>query len=183
MGHDISIVKGDHLPKISQPPRAPKIVGWGDYRAALDGQFAFAMVLNALPEHSTDESRRDMFGSMQKVIVEGTEYLWDRKSRTQSAALIWRCMHDGSEMEGLSGSVLCLGQRGDSECRAVLFKNFETPICSQHFECNHAARGDVSWSAFKGGFVLPDEVRSAQILCEGEESAAIPLEGQTWDVE
>lgn len=140
------------------------------------------MTLDALSEKSPDAPRRDHFGSMQKVIVEGTEYLWDRKTRTQSAALVWRAVHDGAEMEGQSGSVLCLGQRTDSQCRAVLFKNFETPVCSQRSYCDRGARGDVSWSTLKGGFVLPLEIRNTDILCEGEE-APIPSEGTAWDLE
>lgn len=169
------------------PPRAPKIIGWGDYRDALDGHFAFAMALSALAEKPKphEETRRDLFGTVQKAIVEGSEYLWDRKSRTQSVALLWRAMHDGTEMEGLSGSVLCLGEPTDRNCRAVLFKHFETPICPQHFEKNDltSGHGDTSWSSIKGGFLLPSAIRDAEILCEAEEATAAPLEEQTWDIE
>lgn len=185
MEHDTSIVSGDHLPKVLNPPRAPNIVGWADYRDALDGQFAFAMSLSAVSENTKEKSRRDEFGTLQKAIVEGTEYLWDRKSHTQSAAILWRAMHDGTDMEGLSGTLLCLGQPTDSSCRAVVFKNFETPICPQHFELTNfaSARGDVSWSSIKGGFLLPPEIRNAEIICEGEVSSPAPEEEQTWDIE
>lgn len=166
------------------PPRAPKIMGWGDYREALDGHLAFVMSPSALGQNSPAENRRDLFGTMQKAIVEGSEYLWDRKFHTQSAALLWRAMHDGSEMEGLSGSVLCLGQPNDPHCRAVLFKHFETPICPQRFEASGpSARGDIAWSSLKGGFLLPPEIRDARILCESDESSAIPSDDQAWDIE
>jgi hypothetical protein len=56
------------------------------------------MVLNTLPSKSDGrdkeeqeqeaEIRRDLFGTMQKVVVEGVEYLWNRKSRTQPAVLL-----------------------------------------------------------------------------------------------
>lgn len=199
---DTSIVTGDELPRVLNPPRAPKIVGLGEYCEALDGHSVFAMALNTLPSQSgrnrheesekeaeieteEQEIRRDLFGTMQKVVVEGVEYLWDRKSRTQSAALLWRAMHDGTEMEGLSGSVLCLGEPTDPHCRAVLFKHFETPICPQHFEPSDgaSARGDVAWGSIKGGFLLPWEIRNAEIICESEEWNAIPEDAQTWDVE
>lgn len=186
MEHDASIVSGDHLPKILNPPRAPKIVGWADYRDALDGQFAFAMALSAVSERPNEKSRRDEFGTLQKAMVEGAEYLWDRKSHTQSAALLWRGMHDGTDMEGLSGSVLCLGQPTELCCRAVVFKNFETPICPQHFGESTslaAARGDVSWSSIKGGFLLPPEIRNAEIICEGEVLAQTPGDQQTRDID
>ncbi|KAJ5151753.1 hypothetical protein N7492_010048 [Penicillium capsulatum] len=184
LDHDTSIVMGEHLPKVSNPPRAPKIIGWGDYREALDGHFAFAMALSA-DENTADETRKDPFGTMQRVIVEGAEYLWDRKSRTQSVALLWRAMHDGTDMEGLSGSVLCLGQPTDPHCRAVVFKNFETPICPQHFEVTGqpSASGDIAWSSIKGGFVLPPDIRNAEILCESEDYAPIPADDQTWDID
>ncbi|KAJ5692021.1 hypothetical protein N7462_001444 [Penicillium macrosclerotiorum] len=183
--HDTSIVTGDHLPKVLNPPRAPRIIGWGDYRHTLDGHLVFAMALNALSENSKAKNRRDPFGTIQKAIVEGTEYLWNRKTRTQSAAILWRAMHDGTEMEGLSGSVLCLGESTDPNCRAVLLKHFETPICPPHFHEteNATAHGDFSWSSISGGFVLPPEIRDAQIICETDESSAIPLDEQTWDIE
>lgn len=166
------------------PPRAPKIIGWGDYREALDGHLAFAMSPSALSRNSSEKNRRDLFGTVQKAIVEGSEYLWDRKFHTQSVALLWRAMHDGTEMEGLSGSVLCLGKPTDTHCRAVLFKHFETPICPQHFDTSDiSARGDVAWSSIKGGFLLPPEIRDARILCESDESSGIPADTQTWDIE
>lgn len=184
--HDLSVVTGDHLPKVSNPPRAPKITGWGDYRDALDGNFAFAMALSVSSQDQTQqEDRRDLFGTMQRAIVEGVEYLWDRKSHTQSVALLWRAMHDGTDMEGLSGSVLCLGKPTDPHCRAVLFKHFETPICPQHFEVTEqtSASGDIAWSSIKGGFLLPPSIRNAAILCEGEAFAPVPTAEQTWDIE
>ncbi|KAJ5624752.1 hypothetical protein N7510_001061 [Penicillium lagena] len=127
--HDTSVVTSDRLPKGSNPPGAARFVGWGDYRDGLEGHFAFAMALNAVSEQPQEENRRDPFGTLQKAFVERTEYLWDRKARTQSFALLWRAMFDDTDMEGLSGSVLCMGQPTDSTCRAVVFKHFETPIC------------------------------------------------------
>ncbi|KAJ5594588.1 uncharacterized protein N7459_000796 [Penicillium hispanicum] len=181
--HNTSVVTGDHLPKMLNPPRAPLIIGWGDYREALDGHLAFTMSLSALSQTSPGENRRDLFGTMQKAIVEGSEYLWDRKFHTQSVALLWRAMHDGTEMEGLSGSVLCLGQPTDPHCRAVLFKHFETPICAQHFDISDpSTHGDLAWSSIKGGFLLPPEIRDAEIICESDQFSAVPSD-QTWDIE
>jgi hypothetical protein len=143
------------------------------------------MALNAVGEQLQEKKRRDPFGTLQKVIVEGTEYLWDPKARTQSIALLWRVMHDGTDMEGLSASVLCLGQPTDSTCRAVVFKHFETPICPQHFEVTDlaSARGNISWSSIKGGFLLPADIRNAEIVCEADASSPVPSEDQTWDTE
>lgn len=185
ISHDISIVTGDHLPAVTNPPRAPNIVGWGNYCDALDGKFAFAMALNARTQVSTRETRRDEFGILQKAIVEGTEYLWDRKAHSQSVALLWRAMHDGTDMEGLSGSVLCLGRPTDAHCRAVVFKHFETPICPQHFDSSdpESAHGDIAWSSIKGGFLPPPELRDAEIICETEGSTPVPSGDQTWDIE
>ncbi|KAJ5118476.1 hypothetical protein N7448_010183 [Penicillium atrosanguineum] len=182
IGHDISIVTGGHLPKISTPPRAPEITSWGDYGDALEGQFAFAMALGVRTEKSK-EVERDALGKIQKAVVEGAEYLWDRKTRTQSAALLWRTLLDGAGMEVLPGSVLCLGQRTDPCCRAVLFKNFETPMCPQHFESDSTSGlGDAAWSSIKGGFLLPTKIRGAEIICESEKWSTVP-DNQILDVD
>jgi hypothetical protein len=122
------------------------------------------MALSVRTERPRERAEIDPFGRMQKAIVEGAEYPWDRKSRTQSAALLWRTMHDGSHMEGLSGSVLCLGQPIDPHCRAVLFKNFVTPIYPQHFGTDStSAHCDIAWSSIQGGFLLSPEIRDAEI--------------------
>lgn len=106
-------------------------------------------------------------------------------------------MHDGTEMEGLSGSVLCLVKPNDPVCRAVLVKpidpvclavlvkHLETATCPQHFDLsdNASARGDLAWGSIKGGFLLPPEIRNAEITCEGDETTAIPEDAQTKDVE
>ena len=181
--YDVSILTGDPLPNIFNHSRGPKIIGWGDYRDALDGHFAFAMNLSVRTSGPGESKQSNAFESIQKVVVEGTEYLWDRKSRTQSAALLWRAMHDGSDMEGLSGSVLCLGQPTDDDCRVVALKHFEIPICPLHSVSDSSARGDISWSSLKGGFLLPPEIRRTEIICESHEASAIPSEEQTWDVD
>jgi hypothetical protein len=67
------------------------------------------MGLNAVSEQPQKKNRRDQFSTLQKAIVEGTEDLWHRNPRTRSVALLWRAMHDCTNMEGLSVSVLCLG--------------------------------------------------------------------------
>jgi hypothetical protein len=180
--HDISIITGDRLPNISNPPGTPKIVGWGGYRHALDGHFAFAMDLRVWPKHAEEESRHDSVGGVQKVVVEGTEYLWDRKSRTQSAALLWRAVHDETDEDGLSRSVLCLGQPNDEYCRAVALNHFETPICHQHLMCDHLSRNDVLCCSLKGGFLLPPELGQTEIVCDSGESSVTLSEKETWGI-
>ncbi|KAJ6111557.1 hypothetical protein N7523_007618 [Penicillium sp. IBT 18751x] len=167
--HDLSIVTGGHLPTIGNPPRAPEIIGWGDYRDALEGQCAFAMTLSVRSEKSK-EAERDPSGKIQEAVVEGTEYLWDRKARTQSAALLWRTMLDGAGIERQTGSVLCLGKLTDPHCRAVLLKNFETPICAQHSEGDSIpGPEDAASFSIDGGFLLPTEIRDTVIICESTE--------------
>lgn len=140
------------------------------------------MNLNVQSSCPDEENRSNAFEGIQKAVIEGTEYLWDRKSRTQSASLLWRAMHDGNEMEGLSGSVLCLGQPTDNECRVVALKHFEIPICPLHSVSDSSVRGDISWSSLNGGFLLPPEIRRTEIICESNEASAVPCEEQTWEV-
>ncbi|KAJ5261447.1 hypothetical protein N7478_012042 [Penicillium angulare] len=179
--HNVSIVTGDRLPNILNPPGTPKITGWGSYRDALDGHFAFAMDLSAWGKYPEEENHHETVGC-ERVVVEGVEYLWDRNSRTQSAALLWRAVHDEADEEGLSRSVLCLGQPNDDYCRAVALKHFETPICHQHLMCDRISRNDVICCSLKGGFLLPPELGETEIVCDSGESSVELSEKQTWGI-
>ena len=97
----------------------------------------------------------------QEAIAHGAQYSWDTKARTPNTALLWRTLHDSDTVQGTSGSVLCLGRPSDPYARAVLFQNFEGPLApSQNVQI---ARTETS-PRFKGGFLLPTEVRDAEIV-------------------
>ena len=72
------------------------------------------MDLDAVRQQPQKKNRRDQFSTLQKAIVEGTEDLWHRNSRARSVALLWRAMHDGTDIGGLLVSVLSLGPLTDS---------------------------------------------------------------------
>lgn len=129
-----------------------------------------------------EEERNDTVGSVQKVVVEGTEYLWDRKSRTQSAALLWRAVHHETDEEGFSQSVLCLGQPNDEHCHVVALEHFETPICHQHLMCDHMSRNDVLCCSLQGGFLLPSELGQTEIVCNTGEPPVTLSEKETWGI-
>ena len=69
-----------------------------------------------------------MSKEVQRVVVAGTEYLWDRIAFSQTASLLWRTEQISDAAESFSGSVLCLGRPTDQVVKAVLFQNFETLV-------------------------------------------------------
>lgn len=96
----------------------------------------------------------------QAAVVAGTEYSWDRAAFTQNASILWRTNHDRDSAQGFSGSVLCVGKTTDPTAKAAVFQNFESPIKQWQVTEDFDA-----WSStFKGGFLLPEEIRQSIVL-------------------
>lgn len=175
--HDLSLVTSVSLPNITSPAGLPRIVRWGEYREVLDGSPIFVTSLNL---HTGNPNAR--YGSAvsqraQCALAEGSEYLWERSSASQSVSFLWRTVYDGDHLKGYSGSVLCLGQPQDRTCSAICFQNFETPLYSREFlrEDGRAPPNDnIHSPTFKGGFLLPSEIRGAEILCGEAEVSVAP---------
>ena len=107
-----------------------------------------------------------MIPSAQRAIVEGSEYFWDADGFSTNVSLLWRTNYDGDRAGGYSGSVLCYGKTTDKTALAVLFQNYESPLKLAVVERDR--RPTVSMGAqynptFKGGFLLPEEIRQATI--------------------
>lgn len=161
--HDLSIITftGDNLPHLTNPPNSPRITHWGPYEEVLRGSPVFINRHNIV---SGTFSTRESYGVSrlaQEAIAHGAQYSWDTKARAPNIALLWRTLHDSDTVQGTSGSVLCLGRPSDRYVRAVLFQNFEGPLApSQNVQI---AKTETS-PRFKGGFLLPTEVRDAEII-------------------
>lgn len=97
----------------------------------------------------------------QQSIVHGTQYSWDEKARAQGTALLWRTIRDTDGVEGASGSVLCLGNPQDRTARALLFQNFQGRLMANE---NVKIGDNEDRPTFKGGFLLPSEIRNSQIV-------------------
>jgi hypothetical protein len=105
-----------------------------------------------------------MSAAAQNAVVMGTQYTWNREAFHVNASILWRTNHDHDRATGFSGSVLCLGKPTDKVAKAVVFQNFESPV--KPWEVLHDHRQSVSdpWNpTFKGGFLLPEDIRNAKI--------------------
>ncbi|KAI9929864.1 hypothetical protein ASPWEDRAFT_23597 [Aspergillus wentii DTO 134E9] len=163
--HDLSLVTDDRLPKMIRRSDVPPITEWGSYNEALDGGPVFVTGFYVATGNPKQLQGNGISRGTQKAIVEGTAYIWNRKGCDGSVALFWRTVDDRDSIEHLSGSVLCRGQLGDQAC-AVCFQNFETPVPSAVLHNDYTGRKPYNVQQFtvKGGFLLPPEIRCAEII-------------------
>ncbi|KAF7114502.1 hypothetical protein CNMCM5793_008806 [Aspergillus hiratsukae] len=175
--HQPTITTDSHLedlPRVVSSDHTPRVVGWGSYKDVLDGRPVFATGFNIATGNITTRSGHGVSGRAQRAIVEGSQYLWDREALSQNVSILWRTENDEGPLGGLSGTALCLGQPSDRTCLAVCFQNFETPLYSRaYLEDDH--RGPPPEYSrrprVKGGFLLPADVRAAEILCDEAETS------------
>ena len=155
---------------MTTPFGVPRIIGWADYKRVLDGNPVFITGFNVTTGNKKQFTGTGVSLAAQIAIVEGAEYLWEEMSCSQSVSVLWRTSHDGDSVMGLSGATLCLGRPTDKTCQAVCFQNFETPMRPEHLERDHKAPPDknVARPTIKGGFLLPEEIRCAEILVDSD---------------
>lgn len=96
----------------------------------------------------------------QQSIIHGTQYSWEERTRAQGTALLWRTIRDTDTVEQASGSVLCLGNPQDETAKALLFQNFQGPLMATE----HVEISKEDSPSFKGGFLLPEDIRNSQII-------------------
>lgn len=149
------------MPRLTNPPGTPRITGWGSYEEALQGRPVFVSRYNAESGSRHTNEGHGVTAQVQQAIIHGTQYTWDDGTQTQGTALLWRTVGDTDSIEGASGSVLCLGKPEDETARALLFQNFQGPLMSIGKEDDN--RQEI-YARFKGGFLLPEEIRYSQII-------------------
>lgn len=134
--------------------------GWASYSTVLAGSEVYAVRMNTMTgrwlvlEGTVDPN------AIRDATVLGAQYLWDREAYSQTASLLWRTTEPFSPADGWSGSVLCLGRPTDASSKAIVFQNFQVP-CTTLVD---PQTGDSQDSFAKGGFLLPQEVRSSTIV-------------------
>lgn len=174
--HDLSLITDHHLPRIINPPRTPRIIGWGEYSAVLDGEPVYICRFNAAASAWSPRSGQGVSRAAQAAIAAGAEYTWIQKAVKPTCALLWRTTFDDDSMAGFSGSVLCLGKITDKTAHAVLFQNFQCPIKPQDFIHDHKDKVNFGhFATFKAGFLLPADIRAAEIQMDEEQVIAIPV--------
>jgi hypothetical protein len=159
--HDLSLVTGPELPQLTNPPGTPRVTEWGPYEEALQGKPVFVNRYNTATGRIFTHQGYGITPQVQQCLIHATQYSWEERSRGFSTALLWRTLRDTDSVGGASGSVLCLGEQHHDTARALLFQNFEgSIIASQHVQID--ANEDAP--KFKGGFLLPEEIRMSEII-------------------
>ncbi|KAI9807753.1 MAG: hypothetical protein M1826_004454 [Phylliscum demangeonii] len=172
--HDLSLITDENLPLLASPPGMPSISGWGSYAAALDGGPLFVCRLEFVSGVWKKLEGRGMSREAQEAVALGCDYTWNRRALSQNASILWRTNSDSDSALGFSGSVLCLGRITDATARAIVFQNYESPLIST--QVARDVKGALELGAtFKGGFLLPPEVRFATIeVATDLENRALP---------
>ncbi|KAJ5888328.1 hypothetical protein N7495_008369 [Penicillium taxi] len=157
--HDLCLITDKDLPEIISPPGYPVISGWATYSAALSGSEVYAARMNPVVKKWVHLEGKVDPQAIRNATVVGTQYLWDAGSSLQTASLLWTTKEPWSMADGWSGSVLCLGRLTDKSSRALVFQNYQVE-CTTNITMN----GRRDWIFVKGGFLLPDSVRSSEII-------------------
>lgn len=113
---------------------------------------------------------RGIFTNAQRAIVEGTEFTWNKGAYAQNSAILWRSELDHDTARAFSGSLLCSGLPSDATARAVVFQNYEAALkdeCTLN-DYQVGLTGVTNQATFKGGFILPDEITSSEIVMSCE---------------
>ena len=171
--HDLSLIVGAPLPRMTNPPNLPLIDGWASYCDVLDGGRVFLCRMNVQTRGWRVLEGQSMSTEAQTALILGSEYTWDRESRTQNVALLWRTEWDHESVQGASGSVLCLGRPTDSVAKAVVFQNYEGLLRPEDVRNDYRPEVTQAQPArFKGGFLLPREIREAEIILDNGDTSA-----------
>jgi hypothetical protein len=173
--YDLSPITDENLPTLTNSPNTPSIVGWGSYKAVLDGGPVFMTRLNVTTGRWRQSAGQGVSIATQLAIAAGCDYSWTRRAVSQKTALLWRTAYDADCVMGYSGSVLCLGKPTDATAQAVVFQNFQAPLRSENVihDYRDPLAGDHR-SFVTGGFLLPEEIRQCTIEMEGSTTSRDP---------
>ncbi|CDM37963.1 hypothetical protein DTO013E5_8267 [Penicillium roqueforti] len=167
--HDLSLITGDNLIDIHPPKGIEMVPEWASYKDAIQGAPMIACVF----DYINNEHGR-LLGDIpneqiRAALLEGHGHIWIQNAVDSSASILWRTDEDQVDARGFSGSVLCIG-RVHEKCRPLLFQNFQLKITVwPDGECQRNSADlppglNHPNPMIKGGFILPDEIRTAKIL-------------------
>ncbi|KAJ5690359.1 hypothetical protein N7462_004751 [Penicillium macrosclerotiorum] len=158
--HDLSLITDDDLPALVSPPGYPVVSEWASYSTALAGSDVYVVRMNTVV--GKWRLLRGIIdpNAIRNATVIGTEYVWDRTAGSQNASLLWTATEPFTPTIGWSGSVLCLGRPTDRSSMAVVFQNFEEDF----YSFINPMTGESTEVIVKGGFLLPESVRSSTII-------------------
>jgi hypothetical protein len=171
--HDLSLITGHDLPEMSMPPNFPMMESsFADPDEALKASDVFLSRFNVRFGRWDTFTGHAVTGSAREALVVGMDYFWQRRHVKPKRALIWRTETDDHSVAGASGSTLCLGAPSAQTCKPVVFQNYQTGFHRNNFWAMDGIRNHISGypetACFKGGFLLPEDVRTAEIIMADE---------------
>ena len=81
--HDLFLITDHHLPRIINSSRTPRIIGWGEYSAVLDGELVYICRFNAALSAWSPRSGQGVSRAAHAAIAAGAEYTWLEKTSSQ----------------------------------------------------------------------------------------------------
>lgn len=158
---------------MSMPPNFPVMESsFADPEEALKAPDVFLSKFNVRFGRWDTFTGHVVTGSAREALVVGMDYFWQRRHVKAKRALIWRTETDDHSVAGASGSTLCLGVPSAKTCKPVVFQNYQTGFHQNNFWATDRVRNHISGFAatasFKGGFLLPEDVHTAEIIMADE---------------
>jgi hypothetical protein len=144
----------------------------------------------------TSEFRRSKPGTLDVVtghvvpnvatwdaLIMGVQSTWDYTSHLEiTNSLIWRSHPDDKDVDGASGSLLCMGSNADKAVKGLVFQSFEGRYSGQSWQMADKGyemiEGLKERATFKGGFFLPSEVQAGTIILDDQEETRRVLSGK-----
>lgn len=156
---------------MSMPPNFPMVESsFGDPEEALIAPDLFLSRFNVRFDRWDTFTGHAVTGSAREALIVGMDYFWKTRHVKVKRALIWRTEIDDYSAGGASGSTLCLGVPSALTCKPVLFQNYETGFQQNKFWTMDGFRSQITgmpgMATFKGGFLLPADVRTAEIIID-----------------
>ncbi|RPA78297.1 hypothetical protein BJ508DRAFT_378403 [Ascobolus immersus RN42] len=175
--HDLCLIadKEHQLPHMRTPKGFPKLrKQFGDPEEVLHGEPVLTMVHELQYAHFDEREKFKTLegsvigqGPLLEQIVDAASYNYVASSLGPQRSLLWRSIQtDLDSAEGASGSVLCVGKPTQEYVTAICFQNYQAPFPTPSAASlipEHLAREGDELLHYKGGFLLPDEIRKSRI--------------------
>lgn len=182
--HDLSLVAAPEHIAFAPPSHLPKLDSrFAHPEEALSSPFVFVAQFNDSTDPFLIAPGRD--AEARAVSVAGADYYWEQPFSAGSSSplsikkcLIWRTEADdhwhSAYRNSTAGWMLCIGRTSEARARGVLFQSFETTVIGNSNSRGHGKMAGMRGGGggggevvqFEGGFILPDEVRTATIVAE-----------------
>lgn len=171
--HDLCLITGQNIPQMVMPPNMPQLdKHFADPKQALRAPEVFVTRFNVRYSRWDTFAGNLITGPPREALVSGMDYFWEKGHVKLKRAILWRTERDDTSVTGASGSALCLGNKSGKTCQAIVFQNYQSLIGKNKFwencDVQNFLAGLPRLASFKGGFLLPEDVKNAQIVFEDD---------------